>query len=145
MLLGIGVPALVSGIVSSKSFHFQLLPGILMLIQFLGFQTETRDSIPGWDGLLFVYGVLLIPVVFSLLVGINLLVWSHSRINYIFIFGKSHSTFYRSIFAMVENFTSELDPRTRLDHREYFEVCAMSLVDSICCTCVLILIVSFPA
>jgi hypothetical protein len=36
-----------------------------------------------------VYGVLLIPVLFSLLIGINLLVWSRSRINYVFIFGMS--------------------------------------------------------
>jgi hypothetical protein len=54
-----------------------------------GFQKTTRDAIPGWNGLLFVYGVLLIPVLFSLLIGINLLVWSRSRINYVFIFGMN--------------------------------------------------------
>ncbi|KAF9060164.1 hypothetical protein BDP27DRAFT_432124 [Rhodocollybia butyracea] len=67
MLIGIGIPALISGIISS-------------------FQAETRASIPGWDGLLFVYSILLIPVVFSILVGINLAVWSRSQINYVFIF-----------------------------------------------------------
>ncbi|KAE9405042.1 hypothetical protein BT96DRAFT_388346 [Gymnopus androsaceus JB14] len=54
LLLGIGIPALISGVVFS-------------------FQAETRSTIPGWDGLLFVYSVLLIPVVFSLL---N---WTHER------------------------------------------------------------------
>ncbi|KAF7426119.1 hypothetical protein PC9H_008485 [Pleurotus ostreatus] len=68
ILLGLALPALVSGIYHS-------------------FLQETRDEIPGWDALLFVYGMLLIPVLFSLLVGLNLLVWSRSRINYVFIFG----------------------------------------------------------
>lgn len=53
-----------------------------------GFQEDTREAIPGWDGLLFVYSVFLVPVVFVLLVGLNLAVWSNSRINYVFIFGK---------------------------------------------------------
>ncbi|KAJ7269844.1 EXS family protein/ERD1/XPR1/SYG1 family protein [Mycena rebaudengoi] len=66
-----------------------------------GYQQSTRDQIPGWDALLLVYAVLFVPVVFSLLVGLNLLVWARSRINYVFIF--------------------EFDLRTRLDHREYFE------------------------
>ncbi|KAF4583455.1 hypothetical protein EYR38_002206 [Pleurotus pulmonarius] len=68
ILLGLALPALVSGVYHS-------------------FLRETRDEIPGWDALLFVYGMLLIPVLFSLLVGLNLLVWSRSRINYVFIFG----------------------------------------------------------
>ncbi|KAF5345945.1 hypothetical protein D9758_011435 [Tetrapyrgos nigripes] len=83
ILLGVALPVLVSGIYQS-------------------FQSEARSNIPGWDGLLFFYGIFLVPVVFSLLVGLNLAVWSNSRINYIFIF--------------------ELEPRTRLDHREYFEI-----------------------
>ncbi|KAK7463123.1 Xenotropic and polytropic retrovirus receptor 1 [Stygiomarasmius scandens] len=83
LLLGIALPALISGIYQS-------------------FQADTRENIPGWDGLLFFYSIFLIPVVFSLLVGLNLSVWANSRINYIFIF--------------------ELEPRTRLDHREYFEI-----------------------
>ncbi|KAJ7740035.1 SPX domain-containing protein [Mycena maculata] len=67
----------------------------------LRYQQSTRDAIPGWDALLLVYSIFLIPVLFSLLVGLNLLVWTHSRINYPFIF--------------------EFDSRTRLDHREYFQ------------------------
>ncbi|KAF5390741.1 hypothetical protein D9757_004545 [Collybiopsis confluens] len=89
LFLGAGIPALVAGIVAS-------------------FQPETRAQIPNWDGLLFAYGVISIPVFFSLLVGVNLLVWSRSRINYVFIF--------------------ELDPRTRLDHREYFEIPSLLFV-----------------
>ncbi|RDB30619.1 SPX and EXS domain-containing protein 3 [Hypsizygus marmoreus] len=83
IFLGLALPALVSGVHSS-------------------FQKSTRDAIPGWDGLLFIYGVLLIPVLFSVLVGVNLLVWARSRINYVFIF--------------------ELDTRTRMDYREYHEI-----------------------
>ncbi|ESK90170.1 signal transduction protein [Moniliophthora roreri MCA 2997] len=83
VMLGLAIPALVSGIYES-------------------FQPETREEIEGWDGLLFAYAILVVPVVFTLLVGLNLLVWSRSRINYAFIF--------------------ELDTRTRLDYREYFEL-----------------------
>lgn len=53
-----------------------------------GFQADTRRAMPGYGGLLFVYSIFLIPVVFSFLVGLNILVWSRSRINYVFIFGK---------------------------------------------------------
>lgn len=69
MLLGLALPALVSGIYQS-------------------FQQHTREEIPAWDGLLFVYSIFLVPVVFALLVGLNLQVWSQSRINYVFIFGE---------------------------------------------------------
>ncbi|KAJ6627863.1 SPX domain-containing protein [Mycena sp. CBHHK59/15] len=80
-------------------------------------EQRTRDAIPGWDGLLFIYGVLAIPVLFALLVGLNLLVWARSRINYVFIF--------------------ELDLRTRLDHREYFQHssgCSLLCVLAFLCT-----------
>lgn len=53
----------------------------------VGFQEETRAEIPGWGGLMFVYGVFFVPTFFSLLVGANLLVWARARINYVFIFG----------------------------------------------------------
>ncbi|TFY58647.1 hypothetical protein EVJ58_g6292 [Rhodofomes roseus] len=82
LLLGLGIPALVDGLYRS-------------------FQPDTRAAIPSWDGLLFVYGIFAVPIIFSCLIGINLLVWHNARINYVFIF--------------------ELDLRTKLDHREYFE------------------------
>ena len=59
-----------------------------MLTLLAGFQADTRRAIPGYDGLLFLYSIFVIPVIFSLLVGLNILVWSNSRINYVFIFGE---------------------------------------------------------
>ncbi|KAK7044716.1 signal transduction protein [Favolaschia claudopus] len=93
LLVGLAVPAFVAGLYQSRiSFRH-------------------RNSIPGGDGLLFVYGVFLIPVLFSVLVGFNILVWAHSRINYIFIF--------------------EFDVRTRLDHREYVLIPSL-LLSTLC-------------
>ncbi|KAF7316200.1 Signal transduction protein [Mycena indigotica] len=83
LLVGLALPALASGL-------------------YYSYQQATRDAIPGWDALLLVYATFLIPVVFSFLVGINVLIWSNTRINYVFIF--------------------EFDLRTRMDHREYFEI-----------------------
>ena len=54
----------------------------------VGFQEETRHAIPAWDVLLQVYGGFLLPVLLALLIGVNMLVWKHYRINYVFIFGK---------------------------------------------------------
>nr|GAT52934.1 signal transduction protein [Mycena chlorophos] len=83
LLIGLALPALASGL-------------------YFSYQQDTRNAIPGWDALLLVYGVFLIPVLFSLLVGLNVQVWSNTRINYVFIF--------------------EFDLRTRMDHREYFQI-----------------------
>ncbi|KAG5349908.1 hypothetical protein C0989_001312 [Termitomyces sp. Mn162] len=66
---GVAIPAFVSGLCAS-------------------FQQSTRDDIPAWDALLFLYGVFLIPILLLFLVGINLLVWARARINYVFIFGS---------------------------------------------------------
>ena len=52
------------------------------------FRESTRDNLPGWDALLLVYATLFVPVVFSLMVGINILVWTKLRINHPFIFGE---------------------------------------------------------
>ncbi|KAF8637930.1 hypothetical protein AX17_002551 [Amanita inopinata Kibby_2008] len=82
LFLGAALPALILGLYQS-------------------FQPHIREQIPAWDALLFTYGVFFIFVLFSILISLNLLVWAHFRINYIFIF--------------------ELDTRTRLDHREYLE------------------------
>lgn len=84
--LGLALPALVSGVYQS-------------------FQPERRAQIPAWEALLFIYSICLVPVLFSLLVGVNLWIWSNARINYVFIF--------------------ELDIRTRLGHCEYFELPAI--------------------
>lgn len=68
---------------------------------------STRISLHSWDIILFIYSILLIPTLLALLVGLNLVVWAKERINYVFIF--------------------ELNVRSRLDHREYFELPAFLL------------------
>lgn len=85
LLIGVGLPALAAGIYQSKSsmsFHRHsldfILPGTLDI---------SYDSIEAFDALLYIYGVLFIPVCFSLLVGLNVVVWARSRVNYSFIFG----------------------------------------------------------
>ncbi|KAG8970520.1 hypothetical protein FRC03_006649 [Tulasnella sp. 419] len=61
-----------------------------------------REEIPEWKPLLVVYSALAIPSMFSLIIGLNLIAWAHARINYVFIF--------------------DLDLRSVLDYREYFEI-----------------------
>lgn len=53
----------------------------------IAFQDDTRRAIP-WDALLLVYATFTIPLLFTLLIGVNVLVWSKARINYILIFGE---------------------------------------------------------
>lgn len=53
------------------------------------------------------------------MVGLNILVWSKTRINYGFIFGMYHSSRADTISYPL----LEFDVKTQLDHREYFEVC----------------------
>ncbi|KAN0085736.1 EXS family domain containing protein [Tylopilus felleus] len=69
---------------------------------YLSLQENTRMSLPSCDIILFIYSILVIPVLLSLLIGINILVWTRKRISYAFIFG--------------------LNPRSRLHHHEYFEL-----------------------
>lgn len=92
MALGLGVPALAAGVYqSASSVSMRCLcrtsVDTCMRAALVGFQEETRAGIPGWDGLMFVYGIFFVPTFFSLLVGANLLVWARARINYVFIFG----------------------------------------------------------
>ena len=86
-----------------------------------GLQPHTRVDIPSWGSLLFIYANLLIPTLLPFLVGTNMLIWTESRINYVFIFGTvsqiSVQCHYISLIRC-----EDLDIRTRLDHREYFEV-----------------------
>ena len=62
-----------------------------------GFQADTRQAIPAWDGLLYTYGIMFVPVFFSLMVGLNLQVWSAARINYVFIFGRQLFAYLRML------------------------------------------------
>jgi len=77
------------------------------------FQPHVRESIPYFSALLQNYATLFIPVVFALLIGVNMQVWRLARINWVFIF--------------------ELDVRTAIDTREAFEVPAFLFMTlSIC-------------
>lgn len=88
LLLGVAIPAIVAGCVEA-------------------FKPETQRAIDGWGALMLVYATLFVPTLFVSLVGLNLVVWARSRINYVFIF--------------------ELETMTALDYREYFEVPNMLL------------------
>ncbi|KDN50194.1 hypothetical protein RSAG8_01530, partial [Rhizoctonia solani AG-8 WAC10335] len=83
MLIGLALPALAMG-------------------GYYSLQEEKREQIPEWAALLQVYAALCIPVIFSLLLGLNMVAWARARINFIFIF--------------------ELDARTVIDAREYTEL-----------------------
>ena len=52
-----------------------------------GLQPHTRVDIPSWGSLLFIYANFLVPTLLAILVGTNMLIWTASRINYVFIFG----------------------------------------------------------
>ncbi|VDB96026.1 unnamed protein product [Peniophora sp. CBMAI 1063] len=91
-LLGLSVPALASGVWKS-------------------FQPDIRAAIPGWDALLFIYGIMFVPLLLVLLVGINLAAWTWTRINYVFIFG--------------------LDARNIPNFKKYFELPAL-LITTLC-------------
>ena len=86
-----------------------------------GLQPHTRIAIPSWGSLLYIYVILLAPTLLAVLVGTNMLIWNASRINYVFIFGTPlpgvQCHVKSSLILMLD-----LDIRTRLDHREYFEV-----------------------
>ncbi|KAG6379562.1 EXS family-domain-containing protein [Boletus reticuloceps] len=101
---------------SSKTHHFSTFRSGLWLGlaipaiaggSYLSFQEHTRGSLPSWDILLYIYSILTVPILLSLLIGVNILVWTRKRINYAFIF--------------------ELNPRSRLDHHEYFELPSLLL------------------
>lgn len=101
---------------NQKSHHFSTFRtgmwlGSSIPATIIGFITclrhSTATSLPSWDIILFIYSIFLIPTLLALLVGLNLVVWARERINYVFIF--------------------ELNVRSRLDHREYFELPAFLL------------------
>lgn len=63
----------------------------LNLMSPVAFDERTIEAMPAWEALLMVYAIFLIPTAFTALVGLNLLVWAKSRINYVFIFGEVRS------------------------------------------------------
>lgn len=70
-------------------------------------QASSRDKLPSWKVLLYVYSILGMPAILALLVGVNIHVWVRERINYPFIF--------------------EVDMRTRIDPHKYFELPSLML------------------
>lgn len=92
----------------------------------IGFKHDTREALPGYTGLYYVFSVFLIPVLFSFLVGLNILAWSKSRINYTFIFGAQLVLSMR-LRRITHSLRAEFDLKTKLDHREYFEIPALLL------------------
>lgn len=83
--VGLALPPLISGVYQCNLFLSSLSPH--PNFPYLGFQPSTRAAIPAWGALLQIYAALFLPVVFSLLISLNLIAWSRARINYVFIFG----------------------------------------------------------
>ncbi|KIK15611.1 hypothetical protein PISMIDRAFT_292908 [Pisolithus microcarpus 441] len=79
---------------------------------------HTRETLPSWSVLLYIYAIFGMPVLLALLVGVNINVWAHERINYPFIFG-TFSIIHRMRLSL---WFAELDLRTKMDPRQYFEV-----------------------
>ncbi|KAG9311829.1 EXS family-domain-containing protein [Chiua virens] len=69
---------------------------------YLAFQEHTRRSLLSWNILLHIYATFVIPLLLALLIGVNILAWTRMRINYALIL--------------------ELNSRSKLDYREYFEL-----------------------
>ncbi|OAX34316.1 hypothetical protein K503DRAFT_456002 [Rhizopogon vinicolor AM-OR11-026] len=92
MWLGSCIPATVAGLILSQ-------------------QGSTRLLLPSWDILLFIYSILLIPVLLALLVGLNLVVWARERINYVFIFGAQTPlvVYVARINLLLKNSMCDLD------------------------------------
>ncbi|KAF9975814.1 hypothetical protein BGZ73_000355 [Actinomortierella ambigua] len=85
-----------------RGFYLGLAAPLMVQAVQSAFSEETEREIPIWHSLLLVYGGLFITILFACLFGINMYVWTKSRINYKFIF--------------------EFDPRDNLDFHEYFEL-----------------------
>ncbi|KIJ36931.1 hypothetical protein M422DRAFT_50759 [Sphaerobolus stellatus SS14] len=102
LFIGLGLPGLISGIYNSGLYYiYSSRTEIYSFGEYLGFQPHVREQIPQWGPLLEIYATLMIFVVFALLLGVNMLVWTQARINFQFMF--------------------ELDVRTAVDTRVYFE------------------------
>ncbi|KAG6377203.1 EXS family-domain-containing protein [Boletus reticuloceps] len=97
--LGLAIPAIVAG------FN-------------LSFQEYTRKTLPSWNILLLIYSIFLIPVAMVLLVGINIIIWARSKINYVFIF----SALLLPYPVCSLTICTELNPRLRHDYQGYFEL-----------------------
>jgi hypothetical protein len=77
---------MIAGIYAGWSDEW-LVQYISELMKMIAYQHETRQRIPAWSSLLQIYLGFFIPVMFGLLVSLNIVVWAYVRINYVFIFG----------------------------------------------------------
>ena len=89
---------------------------------------------PCWDILLYIYSLIFVPVLYSFLLGVNLLVWARSRINYKFVFGKDGKFAVIFIYRL-DLFGLDLDVTSNLDYQQYFEV---GFLDQHSCFCLLL-------
>jgi hypothetical protein len=99
---------------------FSILGWSLLTTDYSAFQSSTRAEIPTWGGLLVVYATIFIPVLFSIMVTINILVWTKVRINHVFIFGE-----YTPTSTTTQGSTPRivgLDVKSKLDYQQYAEV-----------------------
>lgn len=96
LYLGLAVPALIDGLYNGQLGRlFLLLRDQFDGMLFLASQPSTKIGLPSWEVLLYLYGVVFLPLMFALLVGLNLAGWASARINYVFMFGnKPHSFFF---------------------------------------------------
>jgi hypothetical protein len=99
--------------------HRYLIHVCLQTHGMTGYRHETRVLVPGWDGLLYVYSILLIPTLFACLLSFNIAAWAKSRINYVFIFGKVALSPTPKLNLIS---VTELDVRTALNPHEYSEL-----------------------
>jgi hypothetical protein len=78
-----------------------------------------RDETPGdvWNGLLQIYGGLFIPVIFCLLIELNLDAFVSARINY----EVNYLIYFRDCHKLILQFVMELS-RPVIDFRSYMEV-----------------------
>lgn len=86
IMVGLSIPPIVAGIYEGiervLSAHLPADPIAP------AYQPYTQQRIPSWSSLLQIYLAFFLPVAFGLLVSLNIIVWAHFRINYIFIFGQ---------------------------------------------------------
>lgn len=123
LYLGLSIPALVIGLVEGKVFE-GLWPNCQFKTCSQAFKNSKRNANSAWSALLFVYGVFFVPVIFSLLVGLNIVAWSSTRINYVFIFGNSCAL----VMIDLIDTCSELPVSSHLNYRKYFEIPAILLL-----------------
>jgi len=76
---------LLPGYITVRILSPNLPKNLFHLMLFSGTLKETHGY--ARDALLYIYATFLIPVVFSMLIGLNLHVWTRCNINYAFIFG----------------------------------------------------------